>query len=321
MHRFIYAAIGGLALVLAGPVIAAEKFPDRPIRLVVPFPPGGNVDVFARVLYREVEKNLGTNFVIDNRGGANGLIGADIVKNATPNGYTLLNVSFSFAVNPAIRKNMPFDIHKDFVPVTNVALGLGYLLVVNPKTTIKTVQDLIDQSKNGNLRYSTAGVGNGQHLAGALFSRAANIKMLHVPYKGGGPAAAAVISGEVQVHWPAGSVGIPHHKVGRLRAIAFTGEKRLDSLPDVPTIGETVKGFVFDSGWHGVFAPAGTPAPIVRQVQQAIHKGLQVPYVNRHFTDNGYQPQGDPPDVWTRKFRADVKRFAEAARLAGIKPN
>ncbi|MDH5535522.1 MAG: tripartite tricarboxylate transporter substrate-binding protein, partial [Betaproteobacteria bacterium] len=265
MHRFVYAAIGGLALMLAGPVIAAEKFPDRPIRVVVPFPPGGNVDVFARVLYLEVEKNLGTNIVIDNRGGANGLIGADIVKNATPNGYTFLNVSFSFAVNPAIRKEMPFDIEKDFAPITNVALGLGYLLVVNPKTTIMTVKDLIDQSKTGQLRYSTAGVGNGQHLAGALFTQAAGIKMLHVPYKGGGPASIAAVGGEVQVHFPAASVGIPHHKAGRLRAIAFTGAKRLDSLPDVPTIGETVKGFVFDSGWHGTFAPAGTPMRMSRR--------------------------------------------------------
>lgn len=321
MHRLIYAAVGGLALALAGPAMAAEKFPDRPIRLVVPFPPGGNVDVFARVLYLEVEKNLGATVVIDNRGGANGLIGADIVKNATPNGYTLLNVSFSFAVNPAIRKDMPFDIEKDFVPVTNVALGLGYLMVANPKTTIRTVQDVIDQSKTSQLRYSTAGVGNGQHLAGALFSQAAGIKMLHVPYKGGGPAAIAAVSGEVQIHFPAASVGIPHHKAGRLRAIAFTGEKRLQSLPNVPTIGETVKGFVFDSGWHGVFAPAGTPMARVRQIQQAIHKGLQVPHVHKHFTDNGYEPQGDPPQVWAKKFRADVKRFAEAAKAAGIEPN
>ena len=321
MQKLVCAALAGLALTLTGPVIAAEKFPSRPIRLVVPFPPGGNVDVFARVLYREVEKDLGTHIVIDNRGGANGLIGADVVKNATPNGYTVLNVSFSFAVNPAIIKDMPFDIEKDFVPVTNVATGLGYVLVVNPKTTIKSVKDLIEQSKQQPLRYSTAGVGNGQHLAGALFSRAAKINMLHVPYKGGGPAVAACISGEVQVHWPAGSVGIPHHKAGRVRAIAFTGEKRLGSLPDVPTISETVPGFVFDSGWHGVFAPKGTPAPVVKRLQEAIHKGLQVPHVHKHFTDNGYEPDGDPPNVWAEKFRADIKRFAEAANAAGIKRN
>jgi tripartite-type tricarboxylate transporter receptor subunit TctC len=321
MRKLIYAALTGLVLTPACVGMAAETFPSRPIRLVVPFPSGGNVDVFARVLYREVEKELGTNFVIDNRGGANGLIGADMVKNATPNGYTILNVSFSFAVNPAIVKNMPFDIEKDFVPVTNVATGLGYLLVVNPKTPIKSVKDLIEVSKKQPLRYSTAGVGNGQHLAGALFGQAAKIDMLHVPYKGGGPAVQAVISGEVQVHWPAGSVGIPHHKAGRVRAIAFTGAKRLESLPDLPTISETVPGFVFDSGWHGVFAPKGTPALIVKQLQEAIHKALKVPHVHKHFVDNGYEPEGEPPAVWAKKFHVDVKRFAQAAKAAGIEPN
>lgn len=319
MRRIVVLALAAFAFVQWGNAFG-QAYPTRPIRLVVPFPPGGNVDVFARVLYRQVEEVLGANFVIDNRGGANGLIGADVVKNANPDGYTLLNVSFSFAVNPAILKKMPFDIEKDFVPVTNVATGLGYLVVVNPKVPVKSVAELIALSKKQQLRYSTAGVGNGQHLAGALFNRAARIDMLHVPYKGGGPAVAACISGEVQVHYPAGSVGIPHHKAGRVRAIAFTGAKRLGSLPDVPTIGETVPGFVFDSGWHAVFAPKGTPAPIVQKVQQAIHKSLQVPHVHKHFTDNGYEPEGDPPAVWAKKFRADVKRFADAAKAADIKP-
>jgi tripartite-type tricarboxylate transporter receptor subunit TctC len=319
MIRALIFALAGLGILASGS-IHGQNYPSRPIRLVVPFPPGGNVDVFARVLYRQVEEELGVPFVIDNRGGANGLIGADLVKNASPDGYTLLNVSFSFAVNPAILKKMPFDVEKDFVPVTNVATGLGYLMVVNPKVPAKTVAELIQLAKKQKLSYSTAGVGNGQHLAGALFNRAAGIDMLHVPYKGGGPAVAAAISGEVQVHYPAGSVGIPHHKAGRVRAIAFTGEKRLSSIPDVPTISETVPGFVFDSGWHAVFAPKGTPAPIVLKLQQAIHKALQVPHVHRHFIDNGYRPDGDPPDVWARKFREDVKRFAEAAKAAGIEP-
>lgn len=321
MRKVVCAAVGGLALALSGVLLAAEKYPSRPIRLIIPFPPGGNVDVFARVLYREVEKELGTNIVIDNRGGANGLIGADVVRQAAPNGYTIMNVSFSFAVNPAIVKNMPFDVEKDFVPVTNVATGLGYLLVVNTKTQINSVKDLIEVSKKQPLRYSSAGVGNGQHLAGALFSRVAKIDMLHVPYKGGGPAVQAVVGGEVHAHWPAPAVGIPHHKAGRLRAIAFSGARRLESLPDVPTIGETVSGFVFDSGWHGVFAPKGTPAPIVKTLQEAIHKSLRVPHVHKHFVENGYEPDGDPPAVWAKKFKEDVKRFAEAAKAAGIEPN
>lgn len=319
MQRTLLVLLGMLATAFVGNAIA-QQYPARPIRLIVPFPPGGNVDVFARVLYRQAESIIGTNFVIDNRGGANGIIGADVVKNATPDGYTLLNTSFAFAVNPAIRKSMPFDIVKDFTPVTNVATGLGYLVVVNPKVPVKNVSDLIALAKKGQVRYSTAGVGNGQHLAGSLLSTMANISMLHVPYKGGGPAVAAAISGEVQLHFPAGSVGVPHHKAGRVRAIAFTGAKRLSSLPDIPTVGETVKGYVSDAGWHGVFGPAGMPAPIARKLQQAIHKALQDPRVHAHFVDNGYEPEADPPEVWTKKFRADVKRFAELAKAAGIEP-
>ena len=319
MQRSISMVLGLLAIALAGNALA-QQYPSRPIRLIVPFPPGGNVDVFARVLYRQVGAVIGTNFVIDNRGGANGMIGADVVKNATPDGYTVLNTSFAFAVNPAIMKKMPFDIVRDFTPVTNVATGLGYVVVVNPKVPVKSVSDLIALAKKEQIRYSTAGVGNGQHLAGSLFNNMAKINMLHVPYKGGGPAVAACIGGEVQVHFPAGSVGVPHHKAGRVRAIAFTGAKRLTSLPDIPTVGETVKGYVADAGWHGVFGPAGMPAAAARTLQQAIHKALQYPKVKAHFVDNGYEPNADPPDVWTKQFRADVKRFAAIAKAAGIEP-
>jgi len=213
MRHVISIMAGLLAIAVAGSVFA-QAYPSRPVRLVVPFPPGGNVDVFSRVLFREVEKELGTNIVIDNRGGANGLIGADVVAKASPDGYTILNTSFAFAVNPAIIRKMPFDILRDFEPVTNVATGLGYLMVVNNNVPAKSVKDLIALAKKQQLRYSTAGVGNGQHLTGALFTQKAGIDMLHVPYKGGGPAVSAVISGEVQVHFPAGSVGVPHHKAG-----------------------------------------------------------------------------------------------------------
>jgi tripartite-type tricarboxylate transporter receptor subunit TctC len=317
--RYVLMALAALLSVIAGGAFA-QNYPTRPVRLVVPFPPGGNVDVFSRMLFREVEKNLGTNIVIDNRGGANGIIGADVVAKAAPDGYTIMNTSFGFAVNPAILKKLPFDVFKDFEPVTNVATGLGYLMVVNNNVPAKSVSDLIALAKKQPLRYSSAGVGNGQHLAGELFNQKAGVEILHVPYKGGGPAAAAVISGEVQIHYPAGSVGVPHHKAGRLRAIAFTGAKRLSSLPEIPTIGEIVKGYVADAGWHGVFAPAKTPVPIVKKLQEAIHRALQQPEINKHFVDNGYEPQGDPPAVWAKQFREDVKRFAEIARAAKIEP-
>ena len=320
--QYLVAAVVALATLAAG-VSYAQKYPVRPIRVVIPFPPGGNVDVFGRVLWPQVEKELGQTVVIDNRGGANGMLGSHIVANATPDGYTFLHVSFSFAVNPSVRRKMPFDVVKDFAPVTDVALGTGYMLVGHSKFPASTVKELIALAKRepGRIRYSSAGVANGQHLTGALFATKAGIDLLHVPYKGGGPAVTAVLGGEVQLHFPAPAVGIPHVKAGRLKGIAFTGTKRLTALPDMPTVAEAaLPGFVADAGWHGVFAPAKTPAAIVNRVQQAIRNALQVPHVRNHFVNNGYDPQGHTPAEWTKLFHADLKRYAEIARAAKIEP-
>jgi tripartite-type tricarboxylate transporter receptor subunit TctC len=302
--------------------VVAQKYPSRPIRVVIPFPPGGNVDTFARVLLRYVEEDLGQPMVIDNRGGANGIVGADTVAKAAPDGYTIMVTSFGLAVNQYIVKKLPFDLRTDFLPVTNIAIGLGYLMVSHPGVPVKTVKDVIALAKSqpGQLRYSTAGIGNGQHLTGALFALKAGIDMLHVPYKGGGPALNAVMGGEVQFHYPAGSVGIPQVKAGRVRGIAFTGEKRLSSLPEMPTIGETLPGFVADAGWHGVFAPAKTPPAIVARLQQAIYKALQVPLVHENFVSNGYQPKGDVPAVWAKAYQEELKRLAEIAKAAKLEP-
>ena len=319
MLRRITCTLLFAALAAAG-LAAAQSYPTRPVRVVIPFPPGGNVDVFGRVLWPQVEKELGQSVVIDNRGGANGILGADIVAHATPDGYTFLHTSFAFAVNPSIVIKMPFDVTKDFVPVTDVALGTGYLMVGHGKFPAKSVKELIDLAKQqpGKIRYSTAGVGNGQHLAGALFAEKAGIDLLHVPYKGGGPAMTAALGGETQLHFPAPAVGIPHVKSGRVRGLGFTGSKRLVSLPDVPTIGETVKGYVADAGWHGVFAPAKTPPAIVKKVQESIAKALKVPHVRDHFVNAGYEPQGSTSAEWNKRFRADLKRYAEITRIAKI---
>jgi tripartite-type tricarboxylate transporter receptor subunit TctC len=320
--RYLLASAVALATLAAAGLPYAQSYPTRPVRVIIPFPPGGNVDVFGRVLWPQAEKELGQTVVIDNRGGANSMLGASIVANATPDGYTLLHTSFGFAVNPSIVKKMPFDVVKDFAPVTDVALGTGYLMVSHPGFPAKTVKELIGLAKQkpGQVRYSTAGVGNGQHLAGALFAERAGIDMLHVPYKGGGPAMTAALGGETQIHYPAPAVGIPHVKAGRVRGLGFTGNKRLTSLPDVPTIGETVPGYYADAGWHGVFAPAKTPAAVVKKVQESIYKALQVPHVRDHFVNAGYEPQGSNPAEWGKRFRADLKRYAEITRIAKIEP-
>jgi tripartite-type tricarboxylate transporter receptor subunit TctC len=313
-----------LALLAPAAAVAAEapNYPNRPIRVVVPFPPGGNVDTFARVLFKHVEGDLGQPLVIDNRGGANGIVGADTVAKAAPDGYTIMATSFGLAVNKYLVKQMPFDLEKDFAPITNYALGTGYLMVAHPAFPAKTVKDVIAQAKSqpGKIRYSTAGVGNGQHLAGALFALKAGVDMLHVPYKGGGPALNAVMGGETQIHYPAGSVGIPQVKSGRVRGIAFTGAKRLTSLPDMPTIGETLPGFVADAGWHGMFAPLKTPPAILNRIHQSVRKALQVPQVHEYFTSNGYEPKGYPPAVWAKGYLVELKRLAEIAKAAKLEP-
>lgn len=320
MNR-LFRALFGCALAIAATHTIAQNYPTRPVRVVIPFPPGGNVDTFARVLFKYVEQDLGQPIVIDSRGGANSILGSDIVAKAAPDGYTFLHTSFGFAVNPAIIKKMPFDVEKDFVPVTNVALGTGYLMVINPSVPAKSVKELIALGKQKPLRYSTAGVGNGQHLAGALFAEKAGIDMLHVPYKGGGPALTAVLGGEVEVHYPAGSVGVPPVKAGKLRAIGFTGAKRLSSLPEVPTIAEAgLTGYVSDAGWHAMFAPAKTPPALVNRMYGAVRKALEVAQVRDFFVAGGYEPQGLPPNEWTKVFREDLKRYAEICRIARIEP-
>lgn len=299
-----------------GPV---QDYPNHPIRLILPFPPGGNVDTFARVLARQLESQLGQSIVVDNRGGANGIIGFDIAAKAPPDGYTLMCTSFAFAVNPAMYKKLPYDTEKDFVPITNYVNGLGYLFVAHPSLPAQSVKEVIALAKEKALNYSSAGIGNGQHLAGELFSLKAGIRLLHVPYKGGGPALNAVLGGEVNLHFPAASVAIPHVKAGRLRALGFTGASRLASLPDVPTISESgLSGFVYDTGWHAWFAPAKTPAVIVNKLHAEIRKAIQEPKLRDFFAAGGYEPAGDTPMEFQKKLKADIKRYAEIVRAAKI---
>ncbi len=305
----------------AGPGFAAGAYPNRPIRLVVPFPPGGNVDTYARVLAQQLETQLGQPLVIDNRGGANGIVGCDIVAKAPPDGYTLLSTSFAFVVNPSIYKKLPYDVVKNFVPITTYALGLGYLLTANPGLPAQSVKELIalGRNKDNPLRYSSAGIGNGTHLAAELFSLKAGIAMLHVPYKGGGPALNAALGGEVQITFPAVAVGAPHVKAGRLRALGFTGATRVPSLPEIPTIAEAgLPGFQFDSGWHAMFAPAQAPGAVVTRLYTEIRKALEVPRVREFFAAGGYEARGDPPSEFQKRVASDVKVYAEVVRAAKI---
>ena len=310
-----------LAVCAAGVEAAGQAYPARPIRLVVPFPPGCNVDTYARMLAQQLETQLGQPLVIDNRGGANGIVGCDIVAKAPPDGYTLLSTSFAFVVNPSIYRQLPYDVVNDFAPITAYALGLGYLLTAHPALPAQSVKGLIALGGNRDnpLRYSSAGIGNGTHLAAELFSLKAGIQMLHVPYKGGGPALNAALGGEVQITFPAVAVGAPHVKSGRLRALGFTGATRVPSLPEIPTIAEAgLPGFQFDSGWHAMFAPAKLPAAVVTRLYAEIHKALEAPKLRDFLAAGGYEARADSPPEFRKRVASDLKLYAEVVKAAKI---
>ncbi len=322
MRRFIVLMLAW-AVCVAGGDAWAQAYPARPIRLVVPFPPGGNVDTFARMLAQQLETQLGHPLVIDNRGGANGIVGCDIVAKAPPDGYTILATSFSFVVNPSIYKQLPYDVVQDFTPITAYALGLGYLLTANPALPAQSVKELIalGRNKDNPLRYSSAGIGNGTHLAAELFSLKAGIQMLHIPYKGGGPAVNAALGGEVQITFPAVAVGAPFVKAGRLRALGFTGAARVASLPEVPTIAEAgLPGFQFDSGWHAMFAPAKLPPAVLARLYTEVRKALEVPKVREFLAAGGYEARADPPPEFQKRVASDVRLYAEVVKAAKISP-
>ncbi len=312
-------ALGGANTATQAAAGAPHAYPDRPIRLVLPFPPGGNVDSFGRVLARQLESQLGQPIVVDNRSGANGIVGVDIVAKAPPDGHTLLDTSFSFVINPSIYRKLPYDTERDFVPITNFAVGLGYLFTAHPSVPAQSMKELIALAKSTQLRYSSPGIGNGQHLAAELLAMKAGIRLLHVPYKGGGPALTAALGGEVHLTFTGAIVGIPHVKSGKLRALGFTGASRLASLPEVPTIDEAgVPGFLYDSGWHGLFAPAGTPAAIVNRLHAEIVKAVQEPRLRDYLVAGGYEPKADPPAEFRKIVRADIRRYGELVRTAKI---
>lgn len=300
---------------------AKQSWPLRPIRLIVPFPPGGATDANARVIAKEVENALGQPLVIDNRGGANAIIGSDLVAKAAPDGYTLMHISVAFAINPSTHRKLPFDTARDFTPITNPIVGQGSLLACNPSLPAKSVAELIALAKKQKLSFSSPGVGNVLHLIATGFSLRAGIEMLHVPYKGAGPALTALLGGEVQVMVVPPVIAIPHIKSGRLRPLGYSGAKRLPAIGDVPTIGEAaLPGFKMDTGWHGWFGPAGIPAPIVGQIHAAIVRALEVPSVRDYLLAGGYDPTAEPPAEFRKTFLQDLKRWGELVRAAKIEP-
>ena len=311
-------------LLAASSAIAADdEYPNRPVKIVVPFAPGGSTDVVARILADKLQGELKQSFVIENRPGAGGNIGADVVAKSNPDGYTLLmGTTGVLAINNYLYKDMSFDPQRDFAPVSYTSL-ITNILVVNPNVPAKTVPELIAlaKAKPGELTFASSGAGSSTHLSGELFKSMTGTDIVHVPYKGSSQAITDLVSGHVTMLFDNAPSSMPFVQQGKLRAIAVTSTRRMPSLPDVPTIDESgVKGYESLS-WSGIVAPAATPRPVIAKLNAAIERILAMPDVKKRFADLGVDAVGGPPEAFARQIRAESEKWGRIVKSANITLN
>jgi tripartite-type tricarboxylate transporter receptor subunit TctC len=309
------------AAVLGSPLLAqAQSYPDHPIRFVVPYPPGGGTDVIARIVQGKLQAALGQNIVIDNKGGAGGSVGTDLVAKAAADGYTVLFTLNSHTVNPAIYAKLPFDTLKDFEPVGTVA-SLPQILVANPQFPANNVAELIAlaKAKPGTLAYASVGVGSPGHLAGELFKLRTGTQMTHVPYRGGGPAVTDVMGGQVPLLWVSIPAAAQFVKTGKLKALGVSTLKRSAAFPDVPTLQEAgVPDFEVDS-WYAMFVPAKTPRAVVDKLNRALNTTLQDPEIREKLLAQGSEAVGGTPEALGQTVNVELVKWAKLAKDASIK--
>ena len=319
MKRFAAFALAALCAI-AAPLVQAQRFPERPIRFIVPFPPGGGNDILARVIAPKMAEFLGQPVIVDNRAGAGGNIGADIAAKSAPDGYTIVIASNQVTMNPALYAKLPFDIEKDFEPIA-LAASVPMVLVVHPSVAARNVSELIALAKAnpGKLNYSTPGTGTPQHIAFEVFNHAAGINITHVPYKGTGPAIADLIGGQVQAAFGTMASLEQQVKAGKLRALAVATPKRSQVMRDVPTVAESgLPGFDV-SLWYSILAPAGTPKEIVARISGDIAKTLALPEVRDRLVAQGFDVSYLNPEQMSELMRRDTARWGKSLREIGLK--
>jgi tripartite-type tricarboxylate transporter receptor subunit TctC len=312
-----------LAIVLASPVLApafAQNWPARPVRIIAPFPPGGGTDTVGRLLAQKYTEQIGGSFVVENRPGAAGVVGAEIVARAVPDGHTLLISAPEMSINPSMRSKVPYDALKDFAFISQLTAG-QFMLACHPSVPARTVKQLIALAKSrpGQLNYSSSGTGGINHLAGELLRSMAGFRWVHVPFKGAGPAIVAAISGEVDFVFAATTGLVGHARAGKVRPLAVTGRKRFGELPDVPTMAEGgVPGYEV-TGWYGFYAPAGTPTDIVRRLHAEAKRGLNSPEVKDRLTKAGNEVVASTPEEFAAFLRAEIAKWARVVKEAGLR--
>jgi tripartite-type tricarboxylate transporter receptor subunit TctC len=319
-----HAAVFALTLatgLLPAAGVHAQKYPERPIRLIVPFSPGGTSDLLGRVVGQRLGEGLGTTVVIDNRGGAGGTLGAALGARAAPDGYTLLVSHVGLAVNETLYSKKSYNALKDLAPISRIGETPGAVVVAN-SLPAKDMQDLIALAKKqpGKLNASSAGIGSAAHLALALLENTSGAQFNHVPFKGGGPSMIAVVAGQVDLSIPAYPTAVPHIKAGKLRILAVTGAKREPTAPDVPTVAETVPGYEFTI-WFALYAPSGTPKAIITRLNQEIVAAMAEPDMREKLARAGVNPGSSTPQALGEYLRAEVAKWAKVVKTAGIPIN
>jgi tripartite-type tricarboxylate transporter receptor subunit TctC len=318
-RRFLHLAAGAAVLPAVSCPATAQSYPTRPVHLIVGFPAGGATDIMARLIGQSLSARLGQQFVIENRPGAGSNIGTEAVVRATADGYTLLLVTGSNAWNATLYQNLNIDFVRDIAPVASISRGLG-VLVVPPSFPVKSVPELIAYAKAhpGKISMASGGIGSPEHVWGELFKMMAGLDMLHVPYRGGGPALIDLLGGQVQVMFEPLLSAIEYIKAGKLRVLAVTSATRSDTLPDVPTIGEFVPGYEA-GGWTGIGAPRNTPAEIIDRLNSEINAGLADPAMRARLADVGYTAIAGSPADFREFIAAQTEKWGKVIRAADIK--
>jgi tripartite-type tricarboxylate transporter receptor subunit TctC len=315
------AFVAALAGLVVSPVWGQTGYPSRPIRFVIPFPPGGGLDLMGRMIGQHLAEAWGQQVLVDNRPGAGGQIGTEIVARAPADGYTITIVSSAHTINPSLYRRLPYDTIRDFAPVMQVT-AVPHLLVVHPSIPARTLRELIGfiKARPGQLPYASGGVGASTHLAGELFKSMAGVDMVHIPYKGSGPGMVDVIGGQVPVTFGSVPSTIAFVRNGKLRALGLTGAKRSVSAPDVPTIAEAgVPGYEAAT-WHGILAPQGTPAAIIARFGEEMGRMLALPAVRERLAREGLEIVGGTPEEFAARLRDEVVKWAKVVKAAGMRP-
>ncbi len=309
----------GLLTAVAAPAFA-QDWPTKPVRLIVPYPPGGGTDVIARIVQHRLQETLGQSIVIENRGGAGGVLGTEAVARSAPDGYTFLFTLSSHTINPLLYK-LNFDTERDFAAVTLI-VSVPQLIAANPASPINSMQDLVAMAKAepGKLAFASVGNGTPSHIAGELLKLKTGIDILHVPYKGGGPAVADTIGGQVPLLFVTMPAAMSHVRAGKLRPLAVTTIKRNPGAPEIPTVAEALKipDYEVDS-WYALFAPAKTPPAIITRMQQAVARTIQLPDVKQKLLEQGGDTVGSTPEALDRIVKSELRKWADVVRAAKIK--